>query len=93
VVDPVIKAEIRAHHIHHSVALDDANRDCSRCHEGSQEGDFELADHLPGDVLPSVLHGVAESVKDRWQKTADGSLTLRRPTPLSDLKIDSAGRR
>ena len=93
VVEPVIKAEIRAHHIHHSVALDDANRDCDRCHGGSTEGDFTLADHLPGGVLPDVLHGVPESVKDRWQMTADGRLTLPRSVPLSDVKINSEQRR
>jgi len=89
VVNPVLKAEVRAHHIHHSVALADANRDCARCHDASTEGDFELADHLPGGVLPSVLRGVSDALPDRWQTTAAGGLSLPRPAPLSRVVVTS----
>ena len=88
VVEPVIKAEVRAHHIHHSVALDDANRDCARCHEASSEGGFELADHLPGGVLPSLFRGIPESIKEQWRQTTDGRLELVRPAPLSTVKVN-----
>ena len=89
VIEPVIEAEVRSHHIHHSVALDDANRDCGRCHETSTEGTFELADYLPGGVLPSIFLGVSESLRDQWQTTAAGSLSLPRPAPLSEVASTS----
>ena len=88
----VLKAEVRAYHIHHSVALADANRDCTRCHEASAEADFELADHLPGGVLPSVFRGVPESLRDRWRTTTAGRLSLFRPAPLSEVKVTSEER-
>ena len=87
VAEPVIKAEVRAYHIHHSVALDDANRDCARCHEASTEGEFGLADHLPGGVLPSLFRGIPESIREQWRQTADGRLELVRPAPLSTVKV------
>jgi hypothetical protein len=86
VVEPVIKAEVRAYHIHHSVALDDANRDCARCHERSTDVEFKIADHIPGGVLPSVFHGVPASIKQTWQRTADGGLALSRASPVSTAK-------
>ena len=78
---------LRAYHIHHGVALDDANRDCARCHEADPSASFELADHLPGSVLPSLFHGVPESLKDQWETTADGVLRLAPPGPLSTVKL------
>lgn len=83
---PVLNAEVRAYHIHHSVALDDANRDCARCHEPAEDSEFELADHLPGGVKPRVFHGIPESVSERWQVTAAGGLVMQRNSPLSTAK-------
>jgi len=85
--DPELRAELRAYHIHHSVALHDANRDCARCHEHDADDPFELADHVPAGVLPSVFHGVPESLKDSWFVAADGSLRLPRPVPLTPAEI------
>jgi hypothetical protein len=44
---------------------------------------FELADHVPGGVLPSVFHGTPESIKEQWRQTTDGGLELTRKSPLS----------
>jgi hypothetical protein len=93
VTAPEIKAEVRAYPMHHGVALVDANRDCARCHAVSGAGDFELADHLPGGVLPSVFHGLPASFKDTWRASADGGLSLPRPVPLSDVTVDSQEKR
>jgi len=86
VADPVLKAELRAYHIHHGMTLGEANRDCARCHEADEDSTLELADHLPGGVLPSVFHGVPESLKTQWQVTAEGGLVLARPGPLAKVK-------
>ena len=86
---PELKAEIRAYQVHHNMALDDAIRDCARCHSAGKDAEFELADHVPGGVLPSVFHGVPESLKDQWRSTAAGGLTLVRPASLSDVEVTS----
>ena len=74
------------------MTLGDEQRDCSGCHarEGAaaEPAVFELATHLPGGVLPSVFHGVPESVREHWQQTVDGGLLLIRPEPLSSQKIN-----
>jgi len=87
VADPVLKAELRAYHIHHGMTLGEANRDCARCHEADPDAELELADHLPGGVLPSVFHGVPESLQSQWRITAEGGLVLARPGPLAKVKV------
>jgi len=93
VAEPELKAELRAYHIHHGMTLGDANRDCARCHEADANPELELADHLPGGVLPSVFHGVPESLKAQWQVTADGGLVLGRPGPLAPVKVSPQEKR
>jgi hypothetical protein len=87
VSEPVLQAEIRAFHLHHSVALDEATRDCQRCHNDSKDVVFDLADYLPGGVLPSVFNGVSESLKSQWRLSADGSLKLVQPRPLAKTPV------
>ena len=87
VVQPALRASLRAHHLHHGMTLGEARRDCTACHASedavSAPGVFELAAYLPGAVLPSVFHGVPEAVREEWRQTADGGLQLARPEPLS----------
>jgi octaheme c-type cytochrome (tetrathionate reductase family) len=92
VVQPELKASLRAHHIHHGLTLGDARRECTDCHASEPGGAapeaFALADHLPAGVLPSVLHGVPESIRGQWQKTAEGGLQIIRQAPLSTKKVE-----
>jgi len=85
VAEPVLKAEVRAYHIHHNMTLGEANRDCVSCHKRKTRESFVLADYVPGDVLPSVFHGVPKSLKRQWQRQQDGSLTLPQSKPLSKI--------
>ena len=73
---PVLKAEIRAHHMHHSVALDDANRDCDRCHEASTEGDFDTRGPPAGQACCQTSStGCPNRSRTGGSMTADGGLT------------------
>jgi hypothetical protein len=92
IVQPELRASLRAHHLHHGMTLREARRDCAGCHASedgaaTEPGVFELAGHLPGGVLPSVFHSVPESVSDQWQQSADGGLRLVRPEPLSTKQV------
>jgi len=84
--EPVLKAELHAYHIHHNMALAEANRDCASCHEETTDSDFVLADYMPGEVLPSLFRGVPESLKKQWQREQDGSLILPQAGPVSKAK-------
>jgi len=86
VAEPVLKAELRAHHLHHGVKLHDASRDCGLCHEENESAVFDLADHVPGGVLPSRFHGTSEELQAQWLLAPDGSLKLPQPSRLSTAK-------
>jgi octaheme c-type cytochrome (tetrathionate reductase family) len=85
VEQPELKAELRGYHLHHNVALHDASRDCTRCHEPDSGPDgaarMRIADYLPGNVLPDRLLGVPANLAESWQQDPDGSLVLPQPGP------------
>ena len=83
--EPQLQAEVRGYHIHHTVALGDANRDCARCHGKQAAGEFRLADYLPGSVQPSVFLGVDDSIGEQWRSAGDGGLVLPYAGPAADV--------
>ena len=54
-----------------------------------KDATFELADHIPGGVLPSEFHGVPESIREQWRRTTDDGLMLLQPGPLSTAQATS----
>ena len=84
VSEAAIEAEVRAYPLHHNVALGESTRECAECHEAADDiAVFDIADYLPGGVLPGVFHTAPKSLKDQMELTADGKLRLVRPNPLS----------
>jgi hypothetical protein len=86
VAEPVLRAELRAYHLHHAVKLGDASRDCGLCHEENESAAFDLADHVPGGILPSRFHGASGELQAQWLLAPDGSLKLPQPSQLSTAK-------
>jgi hypothetical protein len=78
--NPVVRGEVRAYHIHHSIRHGDrVNRDCSACHadRGAEEAmaGFDLAPYVPGGVKPVLVTDTTEIVLDgNWSTAADGTL-------------------
>jgi hypothetical protein len=89
---PMIEGEVRAYHVHHSVALRAATRDCELCHAHSKGQVFKLADYLPAGVVPTVLHGLSKEIMEQWRLAADGSFELAVSTPLSQIKPPTSKR-
>jgi octaheme c-type cytochrome (tetrathionate reductase family) len=86
VTAPVLKAELRAYHLHHAVKLGDASRDCGLCHEENKPAAFDLADYVPGGILPSRFYGTSEKLQQQWLLAPDGSLKLPQLSRLSTAK-------
>lgn len=84
---PQLRARVDAHHLHHNVALKEAQRDCRRCHE-RQEGEvITVAEYVPGNLLPGDA-GTA-NVHAALLRDADGRLVMPRPTAISTSKAVS----
>jgi hypothetical protein len=87
VAEPRLKAEVRAHHVHHSVTLQQATRACASCHEAPADATFDLATWVPGGVLPDTFVDVTPSIAQHWRRTPTGGLTITRPGPLSQARV------
>ena len=67
VKNPYIRGEVRAYHIHHNVRHGDlVNRDCTRCHDGDEQGStaFTLSPYRPGNVEPTIAATSTDIVLD-----------------------------
>jgi hypothetical protein len=65
--EPVIRAEVRAYHIHHNIRHgEEINRDCAACHPKGQgpAARLSLGQYVPGGVLPSLAEDSMEIVLD-----------------------------
>ena len=88
---PAIRAAVSGHHLHHNIALKEAERRCERCHDDASSQHFTLADYVPGGVLPSAALGIPQSLADKPLVTRSGALTLLRPKRISSKTLDDRG--
>jgi len=76
--NPLVRGEVRAYHIHHSIRHGrQVNRDCAACHPENQDQltGFELAPYVPGNVKPVLVHDTSEITLDgTWETLKDGRL-------------------
>jgi hypothetical protein len=92
--NPQIRGEVRSYHIHHNIthgAL--VNRDCSTCHAepGEAPRRFQVADYLPGGVMPEPLAGEQVRYDGSWQLSGDGRLEFVRERGIGDGVGEAAG--
>jgi hypothetical protein len=81
---PELRAGLDVYHLHHNVALKEAQRDCKRCHETQNEPAFAVAAYLPGDVLPDARGAAA--LQQALVRDPEGRLVMPRPTSISANK-------